>query len=128
MISIAVNKMSIPVTHQEVNGVQILTIGSEKLSIDELNLEEISQQLLDLVVSIPPQIVVNMEYVDFYGSSFIETLFRVWNRIKSNPKGQFAIAGLQEYCHEILKITNLDSVWPVYDDVDAAVAALSSAE
>ncbi len=120
--------MSVSVTHETIDGVQVLTIGSEALSIDELNLEGISQQLLDFVVSIPPQVVINMQHVEFYGSSFIETLFRIWNRIKGNEDGAFGIAGLQPYCREILKMTNLDSVWAIYDDVEEAVSAISSNE
>jgi anti-sigma B factor antagonist len=118
--------MSIQVTHHEVGGVQVLTIGSEAISIDEDNLEEISQQLLDFAVSIPPQIVVDMQHIEFYGSSFIETLFRMWNRVKSSENGRFGLAGLQPYCREILTITNLDSVWSVFEDVDTAVAEFSS--
>lgn len=118
--------MSIKVTHHEVDGVQVLTIGSESISIDEDNLEEISQQLLDFIVSIPPQIVVDMHHIEFYGSSFIETLFRMWNRVKASENGHFGLAGLQPYCREILTITNLDSVWPIFDDVDTAVAKFSS--
>lgn len=118
--------MSIKVTHHEVDGVQVLTISSKAISIDEENLEEISQQLLDYVVSIPPQIVVDMRHIEFYGSSFIETLFRMWNRVKSSENGRFALAGLQPYCREILTITNLDSVWSIFDDVEQAVAEFSS--
>ena len=117
--------MSIQVTHQEIDGVQVLTIGSEALSIEEDILEGISQQLLDLVVSIPPQIVVDMQHVEFYGSSFIETLFRMWNRVKASENGHFGLTGLQPYCREVLTITNLDSVWPTFDDVDAAIAEFS---
>lgn len=118
--------MSIPVTHEELNGVQVLTIGTDKFSIEEGNVEEITQKLLDFVVSVPPQIVINMEHVDFYGSSFIESLFRVWNRIKESPDGRFGIANLQQYCREILKVTNLDSVWPIFDDLESAAQELKS--
>ena len=120
--------MSISVTHQEFNGVQVLTIGSEQFSIDELNTQEISQQLLDIVVSVPPQVVIDMQHVDFYGSSFIETLFRLWNRIKVNDDGKFALCGLKDYCREILVVTNLDSVWPIYDNVEIAVEKMSAGE
>lgn len=119
-----VRRMSIPVTHEDINGVQVLTIGSEKFSIEEANLEEISQKLLDHVVSVPPKIIIDMRHVNFFGSSYIETLFRIWNRIKE-ANGQFGIANLEEYCQEILKVTNLDTVWGIYPDLDTAVKALS---
>lgn len=120
----SVRRMSIPVTHEDINGVQVLTIGSEKFSIEEANLEEISQKLLDHVVSVPPKIIIDMRHVNFFGSSYIETLFRIWNRIKE-ANGQFGIANLEEYCQEILKVTNLDTVWGIYPDLDTAVKALS---
>ena len=113
--------MSIPVTHRDVEGVQVLVIGIDDVSISEDALEEISQKLLDYTVSIPPQVVVDMQHIDFFGSSFIETLFRMWNRIKSADGGRFALSGLRPYCLEVLQVTNLTSVWPIYPDVDAAV-------
>lgn len=117
--------MTIPVTHQEQNGVHVITIGEENVSIEEGNIEEVSQKLLDIAVSVPPQIIINMEHVDFFGSSFIETLFRVWNRIKDIEGAYFGIAGLQPYCREIIKVTNLDTVWTIYANVDAAINEVS---
>lgn len=116
--------MSIPVTHEDRDGVQVLTIGSDEVSIEEGNLEEISQKLIDCVVSVPPHVVIDMQHVKFFGSSFIETLFRIWNRIKES-NGQFGIAGLEDYCREILTVTNLDSVWNTYPDTVTAVSELS---
>lgn len=104
----------------------MLTIGDGPVSIDEQYLDDLTQKLLDYTVSLPPRLVIDMQHVEFYGSSFIETLFRVWNRIKAHENGAFAIVGLQKYCREILKITNLDSVWAIYDDVETAVTAINN--
>ncbi|MEW4488824.1 STAS domain-containing protein [Thalassoglobus sp. JC818] len=117
--------MSIPVTHRDIDGVQVLVIGIDDVSISEDALEEISQKLLDYTVSIPPQVVVDMQHIDFFGSSFIETLFRMWNRIKAVDGGRFALSGLRPYCLEVLQVTNLTSVWPIYPDVDTAVASFN---
>ena len=116
--------MSIPVTHEDIDGVQVLTIGNEKFSIDETNLGEITQKLIDLAVSIPPTLVIDMRHVSFFGSSYIETLFRIWNRIKE-AEGKFGLANLDDYCREVLKVTNLDSVWAIYPDLETAIKEMS---
>ena len=82
--------------------------------------------MLDYTVSVPPQIVVDLQNVDFFGSSFIETLFRMWNRVKAVEGGRFALCGLQKYCREVLGVTNLDRLWTVYDDVETAVREMST--
>lgn len=117
--------MSVQVTHHELNNVQVLSIAQGDLTISEDKVEEVSGQLLDYTVSIPPQIVVDLQNVDFFGSSFIETLFRMWNRVKASPDGHFALCGLRPYCLEVLEVTNLNSVWPIYPDVETATKAIS---
>jgi anti-anti-sigma regulatory factor len=67
-----------------------------------------------------------MAATEFFGSSFIEVLFRVWKRLNTQPHPKFAISGLQEYCREVLEVTHLDSLWPLYATRDEAVAALSA--
>ena len=117
--------MSVQVNHHELNNVQVLSLAQDDLSISEDKVEEISHQLLDLTVSIPPQIVVDLNNVEFFGSSFIETLFRMWNRVKTNKNGRFALSGLRPYCQEVLDVTNLNSLWPSYPDVETATKALA---
>ena len=118
--------MSKHVTHQVVNGVQVLTVGTDAISISEDMIEQLSHELLDYTVSVPPQIVVDLHKVEFFGSSFIETLFRMWNRTKTSEDGKFALCAMRPYCHEVLKVTNLDKVWKIFPDVETATSELSS--
>jgi anti-anti-sigma factor len=109
------------------NGVTVIQLGPEYENLDERLLEGLRSVALDVSKSAdPPWVVIDLSNTKFFGSAFIEILFRLWNRMNSRPGGQFAISGLTSYCAEVLKITHLDSLWKIYPTRAAAVQALSS--
>jgi anti-anti-sigma regulatory factor len=61
-----------------------------------------------------------MSSTEFFGSSFIEVLFRVWKRLTSNPGAHLGICAMQPYCREVLHVTHLDTLWQIYDTYQAA--------
>ena len=106
--------------------VTVVIFGSGQRRLDELGLDGIGQQLLEIAQHAdPPRLLLDMAGTEFFGSSFIEVLFRVWNRLNARPDAKFAISGLQEYCREVLEITHLDRLWPLYDSRGEALAALA---
>lgn len=109
------------------NGVTVIQLGLEYENLDERLLEGLRAIALDVSKSAdPPWVVIDLSNTKFFGSAFIEILFRLWNRMNSRPGGQFAISGLTSYCAEVLKITHLDSLWKIYPTRAAAVQALSA--
>lgn len=107
------------------DGVTIVSlVGPEYENLDERLLEGIRTALLDIAQATnPPLLVLDLSHTKFFGSAFIEILFRVANRIK-NRGGKFALSGLTEYCAEVIHVTHLDSLWPVVSESSAAVAKL----
>lgn len=107
------------------DGVTVVSlVGPEYENLDERLLEGIRKSLLDIAQSTtPPLMVLDLSHTKFFGSAFIEILFRVANRIK-NRGGKFALSGLTEYCAEVIHVTHLDSLWPVVSESSAAVAKL----
>jgi anti-anti-sigma factor len=108
----------------EQDGVTVVAFGPEFERITEDRIPAATQVLLDAIPPERPRVVVDLSQTTFFGSSFIEVLFRAWNRIHTKPGGQFAICGLSPYCTEILQITNLDQLWKLYPTREAAVQAL----
>jgi anti-sigma B factor antagonist len=101
--------------------VTIVVFGNELKQLDELNVAEVGQKLLELAESLPhPILVLDMGATEFFGSSFIEALFRVWKKLNNKPAAHFGIACLQPYCREVLEITHLDKLWPLFDTREAA--------
>jgi anti-sigma B factor antagonist len=108
--------------------VTVVVFGSQHRQLAEVGLEEISNQLVEVAKSAtPPLVIIDMAITEFFGSSFIEVLFRVWKQLNSQPNAKFAISGLQPYCREVLEITHLDRLWPMYATRDEAIKAIASA-
>lgn len=104
--------------------VTIISFGPAFETLDEFGLDQIREFVLEAAKKAdPPKLVVDLSHTKFFGSSFIELLFRLWNRINSQ-QGKFALAGLSPYCREVLEVTHLDKLWPLHPNVDAAIAAM----
>lgn len=105
--------------------VTVITFGPQFETLDEFTLDQIRDFVLEAAKAAnPPKVVIDLSYTKFFGSSFIEVLFRVWNRV-NGAGGKFALAGLTSYCREVLEITHLDKLWLMLPNVDEAVAAIS---
>ena len=106
--------------------VTCIILGAEFQTLDEGRLDSIRGQLLEASSKAsPPKVVIDLSHTTFFGSSFIEVLFRMWNRQNAAPNGKFAIAGLSAYCREVLEITHLDRLWKLYPTLDEAVREVS---
>jgi len=70
-----------------------------------------------------PKVLIDLTSVRFFGSSFIEVLYRLWKQMESRG-GRFVICGLHPYCGEVLQVTNLDKLWTITPDRESGLAAL----
>lgn len=118
--------MLAPQTEQQ-DGVTVLEFGPGPHTLHEAEISELTQPMLAACSAEPPRIVVDLSEVEFFGSSFIELLFRLWKRM-NDQGGDFALAGVSPYCQEVLDVTNLDKLWKSYATVDEAVAAMQAGE
>lgn len=109
-------------------GVTVVSLTAPEFeNIDERNIDQARSALLELAqATTPPLLVLDLSATKFFGSSFIEALFRTANRMKSRG-GKFALSGLGPYCMEVIQITRLDSLWPVTKTSQEAVAKLKEA-
>jgi anti-sigma B factor antagonist len=106
--------------------VTIVVLGEDLKHLDESNVMEVGQKLLQLTEKLQhPLLVLNMQATEFFGSSFIESLFRVWKKLNTSPDAKFGIACLQPYCREVLEVTHLDKLWPLFDTQEAACEAFN---
>lgn len=106
--------------------VTLISLGPEYENLDETILDSLQPSLFAaLEEADPPYVVLDLSKVKFFGSSFIEIIIRMVNRVESQRQGQFALAGLTKYCAEVLEITHLDSIWKIYPNSEAATTALN---
>lgn len=104
--------------------VTVIELGAGYETLDEPAVEELITPILDAArAAEPPWIVLDLSHTTFFGSSFIEILFRAYNRLREKD-GRFALCGLTPYCREVVEITHLDRLWKVYPGRDEAVAGV----
>lgn len=112
------------VTTEVVEGVTVVSFGSGAATIQSTVVEEIAPLLLAAARSQPSSLLLDMEHVEFFNSTFIELLVKGWRSVRETPGAQFALCNLQPYCQDILDVTNLTQVWKIYPSRAEGIVAL----
>ena len=116
-----------PMTEIHDGDVTIVVFGPDMKQLDEINVADIGNKLVDVAGRIAqPKLILDLSLTEFFGSSFIEALFRVWRKLNDRPDAKFGIACLQPYCREVLEITHLDRLWPLFESREEAIKAFQT--
>ncbi len=108
-------------------GVTIISLGPDYENLDEGRLDELRDCIMQAATEAsPPLVVIDLTHTRFFGSSFIEVLFRAFNHVDEKEGGKFCLSGLTPYCQEVIEVTHLDRLWPIYPTADEAVRQMSS--
>ncbi len=70
-----------------------------------------------------PSIVFDLTRADSFGSMFLALMIRCW-KLALSQGGTMALCGVSERTRELLRITALDMVWPIYESKREAMEAL----
>jgi len=108
------------------NDVSLVAFRPNEGALDDAAAEEIAGPLLQAAGAGPPRLVLDLGNVKFFGSSFIELMFRVWKRLKERG-GAMVLCCLHPYCAEVLKVTKLDTLWPSCPTREEAAARVAQA-
>jgi anti-sigma B factor antagonist len=108
--------------------VTVLVLGPAYRVIDEHVLDlGLGESLIESAEDAdPPLVVLDLSNTQFFGSSFIEVLFRLWTKLQARDGGRFAICGLTPHCLDVLKITHLDTLWRLSATREDAVRAVAT--
>lgn len=109
---------------EEIDGVTVFSFTRPRLSIHGEIVQEMTEPLLDLSGEPAPRILLDLTNVDFFTSAFIELLIRIWNRLKNRSDSEMSLCCVHPYCRDVLDITNMTSVLPLYESRSAALAAM----
>ena len=112
---------------EQFDSVSVLAFGREFEHLDQHRLEDLSEAMLEAAGTVdPPRLVIDLSQTTFFGSSFLELLYRAFEILSKREGSAFAISGLTPYCREVIDITHLDRLWKIYDTRDEAVNALQA--
>ena len=70
-------------------------------------------------------LIFDLSLVKYFGSMFLALLIRCW-KLALARGGTMALAGVSEHAKELLRLTSLDIVWPIYATRREAMEALLS--
>lgn len=70
-----------------------------------------------------PKIILDLSHLDFMDTSALSTVVSYWKRLSTTEGGFLALAGAHYGTARVLWITGLAQRLPMYDDVEAALAA-----
>jgi anti-anti-sigma factor len=111
-------------TIERTGEVTIITASSALETIDPTVVEQAAELMLQPLRHLEvPLVVVDLSRVDFFGSSFLSLLLRCW-KLANAKGGQMVLSGVSTRARELLHITSLDMVWPIYESRREAVEAL----
>ncbi|GAA1822277.1 anti-sigma factor antagonist BldG [Luedemannella flava] len=111
--------MELSMTARAEAGHTVLEIGGE---IDVYTAPQLREELQRLIGEGATDIVVDLSRVDFIDSSGLGVLAGIHRRLRSLD-GSLRLVYSHERLLKIFRITGLDSVFDIYDSVDAATAA-----
>lgn len=111
-------------TEELPHGLQKIVLSGR---MDGAGTQEIEIRFTALTTARPARIVVDFSRVSFLASVGIRRLVSNAKTLSRNG-GRMVLAGPQPLVEEVLKLGGIDSLIPMYSDVDAACAGLSSTE
>ena len=113
-------------TVKQENGVTVVELDESYSSLGDDELQQFRSFLLETASACnPPHLAVDLSHTKFFGSAFLEVLFRAWNRVKSR-KGQFVLFGLSDNCEEVFRACDLDQLWVLVKSREDAVNSCSN--
>jgi anti-anti-sigma factor len=68
-------------------------------------------------------VVIDFRDTDFYGSTALAFFVKLWKRVKSQG-GNLAFCNVSLHEREILEITRLNTLWPLCETLDEALATV----
>jgi anti-sigma B factor antagonist len=109
---------------QSVEKAVVITFTSEKI-LEEGEISALEHSILPIVEQAEiPNIVLNFVNVKFLSSAVLGLLIRISKKIYQR-NGQLKLCAINPKIFEIFKITRLDRVFDICQDVDAAVQNLA---
>ena len=99
---------------------QVLTVRGE---VDITTTPRVRAQLISLLSEGKPQVVVDLEDVDFLDSSGLGALIAALKLARSRSGELRIVCDRQRSVRKVLEVTGLERVLERYDTVDAATAA-----
>ena len=110
----------------ELNNVEDVSVVKfiDERMIEPAQIEKLGSELMDAVSGDDgDRVVINFENVCFFSSAAVSKLLVAEKRIRSQG-GRLRLSNLRPEVHDVFHLTNLDSVFAIEEEQDAAIESL----
>jgi anti-anti-sigma factor len=95
-------------------------------SIHEPEIAHETEDILDLLKQTPStNLVIDLGLGDYLGTAMLGAVVKLWKRVAQGG-GRLALCNVSENVGQVLRVTKLQTVWPIYANRDQALAALGN--
>jgi anti-anti-sigma factor len=110
--------------HQDI----VVVIPSPEVeSMSDVMIDQAAQMVLAPIKADPPAgVIFDLSNVNYFGSMFITFLLRCHLQLKKVGDGEVVLAGVSDRIRELLRMTQLDTLWALYDTRAEAMEALGA--
>ena len=95
-------------------------------SLHEPEIAHETQELLDLINTsnpIPTNLVIDLGGGDYLGTAMLGAVVKLWKRV-SQRGGRLALCNVSDNVAQVLRVTKLHTIWPIYGTRDQALSAI----
>lgn len=117
--------------HIERHGdIAVIIPSPEVESMTETEIQTAAQMVLAPLRRDPPEgLIIDLSQVKFFGSAFLSFLLRCHKLVKERrSSSDVVLAGCSARIRELLRLTNLDTLWALYDTRSEALEALAGSD
>ncbi len=107
---------------EKVGDITVVRLEEGKLLYD--NLDPLHKGLYDLIDRGVVHLVLNLSSVSYIDSFTVGFLMDIYRRL-ANQKGRIALVGVQPRVKNILALTRVDEVIPIYETEEEATASFA---
>jgi anti-sigma B factor antagonist len=120
------NPMSFAIQSQELGDVQVIAVRGE---LDLHTAPQLEKSVDAAMESSDPSLAIDLTACEFIDSTGIALIVRAWRQLSDGSDdeaaGRFALCGLSDQVQRLFQITGLESMIPMHDTLDEALAALN---
>lgn len=120
------NPMSFAIQSQKLGDVQVIAVRGELDLHTAPQLEESVEAALE---SSDPTLAIDLSACEFIDSTGIALIVHAWRQLSEDsdgtPAGRFALCGLSDQVQRLFQITGLESMIPMHNTLEEALAALN---
>lgn len=114
-----------PIFQRELVGPTLVLVPHRPLgNLNEVEIASETGQLLELIQeSARVNVIIDLNHGDYLGSAFLGAVMRLWKRVALGG-GRLALCNVSDTVMQILRVTRLNPVWPIYASRAEALGAI----